>query len=73
MTRRMRTLAGTFLMLFYVFIYALFAIMMIQSRVIELPHLVQTLLYLMLGLIWVVPLMPLLKWMGKNDTDTRTH
>jgi predicted membrane channel-forming protein YqfA (hemolysin III family) len=70
MPRRVRTFIGTCLMIVYVFAYALIAIALTQSRVLELPHLVQTVIYLILGLIWVVPLIPLLSWMSKKDTLT---
>jgi predicted membrane channel-forming protein YqfA (hemolysin III family) len=70
MNRRLRTFIGTCLMIVYVIVYALVAIALTQSRVLELPHLVQTLIYLILGLIWVVPLIPLLSWMSKKDAET---
>ena len=67
MSRRLRTLIGTFVMIAYVFMYAMIAIMLIQSRILEWPHLAQTAAYLILGIIWVVPLLPLLKWMARNN------
>jgi hypothetical protein len=47
--------------------YAMIAIMLIQSRILEWPHLAQTAAYLILGIIWVFPLLPLLKWMARNN------
>jgi uncharacterized membrane protein YuzA (DUF378 family) len=32
----------------------------------EAPEFVQTLLYIVLGLAWVVPLMPLIRWMERT-------
>ena len=55
-------------MLAFVVLYALAAMALAQSRPIqEAPGLVQTLSYVILGLAWVLPLMPLIKWMERKD------
>lgn len=55
-------------MLVFVVVYALIAMAFAQSRPIQEAHgLVQTLCYVILGLAWVLPLMPLIKWMERRD------
>jgi predicted membrane channel-forming protein YqfA (hemolysin III family) len=63
MPRRLRTLVGTITILVFVFVYALFAIAVADSRIVNAPKLVQTLAYIVLGTIWILPLMPLIRWM----------
>jgi hypothetical protein len=38
-----------------------------DSRVSEAPELVRALAYAALGLAWVLPLMPLIRWMERPD------
>jgi hypothetical protein len=64
---RMRKLIGTVVMLVFIFSYALFAMAVAEGRITQAPKLVQTLAYVVLGLIWVVPLLPLVRWMAKPD------
>ena len=56
-------------MLVFIFSYALFAMAVAEGRITQAPKLVQTLAYVVLGLIWVVPLMPLVRWMAKPDKN----
>ncbi len=68
MTRRNRKLIGTFTVIIYVVIYALVAMALAQARVVQdATGLVQGLVYAVLGLSWIVPLMPLIAWMEKPD------
>ncbi|WP_112663556.1 DUF2842 domain-containing protein [Microvirga flavescens] len=67
MSKRNRKLIGTILMLAFVAIYAPLAMALAESRIIEAPKLVQTLFYIILGLAWVLPIMPLIRWMEKPD------
>jgi predicted membrane channel-forming protein YqfA (hemolysin III family) len=61
---RARKLVGGAAMLAFVVFYALIAMALAQARPMqEAPALVQTVGYIVLGLIWVLPLMPLIKWM----------
>ena len=64
---RVRKLIGTVVMLAFIFFYALFAMAVAEGRISEAPRLIQTLAYIVLGLIWIVPLMPLIRWMAKPD------
>lgn len=63
MPRRLRTLLGTVIILVFVFVYALVAMALAESRIQGAPKLVQTIAYLALGLAWVLPLLPLIRWM----------
>jgi predicted membrane channel-forming protein YqfA (hemolysin III family) len=64
MSPRFRKLLGAFVMIAFVLVYALVAMAVADSRPMhEAPALVQTLLYIVLGLAWVLPLMPLVRWM----------
>jgi hypothetical protein len=68
MTRRNRKLIGAFTVLLYVVIYALVAMALAQARVVQdSSGLVQGVVYAVLGLFWIVPLMPLVAWMEKPD------
>lgn len=69
MPRRVRKLVGTIAMVTFVCVYALVAMALAVGRVQELPALAQTLVYILLGLIWIVPLMPLIRWMEKPDHE----
>jgi hypothetical protein len=63
MPRRLRTLVGTITILVFVCVYALVAIALADSRIVNAPHIVQTIAYCLLGTIWILPLMPLIRWM----------
>lgn len=63
MPRRLRTLVGTIVILVFVIVYALAAMAVADSRIANAPKLVQTLVYFLLGTVWVLPLLPLVRWM----------
>lgn len=67
MPRRFRTLIGTVAILTFVVVYALVAMALAESRVVDAPKLVQTLVYVVLGIAWIFPLMPLIRWMERKD------
>jgi hypothetical protein len=68
LNNRARKLIGGATMLAFVLVYALLAMALAQSRPIqEARGLVQTLSYVILGLAWILPLMPLIKWMERRD------
>ena len=68
MRRRTRKLIGAAAMVGFVLAYALVAMVFAQSRpVAEAPALLQTLIYAILGLVWVLPLLSLIKWMERPD------
>lgn len=69
LTRRQRKLIGAFAMLAFVILYALVAMAIAQARPLqEASKLVQALSYAVLGIAWVGPIFPLIKWMeGGRD------
>jgi hypothetical protein len=69
MPRRTRKLIGTLAILLFVLVYGPLAMALAESRILEAPKLVQTLAYAVLGLAWILPLMPLIRWMARPDAD----
>jgi hypothetical protein len=68
MPRRARKFVGGLAMLVFVVFYALIAMALAQSRPLqEAPALLQSLGYVILGLAWTLPLIPLIKWMEAPD------
>lgn len=67
MTQSHRKLIGTVVILIFVCVYALVAMALAQGRITDAPKLVQTIAYIALGLAWVLPLLPLIKWMERKD------
>ncbi len=69
MRRRSRKLLGTALMLVFVCVYALVAMALAQAQALqEASKLVQGVSYALIGLAWILPIMPLIKWMeGGGD------
>ncbi len=68
MPRRSRKFVGTIATIVFVSVYALVAMAMAQSRVIqEAPGVLQGAYYVVLGLAWILPLMPLIRWMERPD------
>lgn len=68
MRRRSRKLLGAFVMLGYVTVYALVAMALAQAKALqEASKLVQGIGYAVLGLAWILPLMPLIKWMEGGE------
>jgi predicted membrane channel-forming protein YqfA (hemolysin III family) len=62
-----RKLVGTVVIIVFVCVYALVAMALAQGRITEAPKPVQTIAYIVLGLTWVLPLLPLIRWMERND------
>ncbi|HEX8165141.1 MAG TPA: DUF2842 domain-containing protein [Beijerinckiaceae bacterium] len=69
MPRRLRKLIGTVVMIAFVIVYALFAMALADSRVSQAPEAVRAIVYAVLGLAWVLPLLPLIRWMERPDPD----
>ncbi|MHC2019740.1 DUF2842 domain-containing protein [Methylobacterium sp. CM6247] len=69
MRRRTRTLLGTIGMLAFVALYAPLAMALADSRISQTPPAVQAILYAFLGIAWIFPLMPLIRWMERKDVD----
>ena len=69
MRRRKRKLIGTATILLVVIVYGPMAMALADSRIALAPQAVQVLAYVVLGLIWIVPLLPLIRWMEKPDPE----
>jgi tellurite resistance protein TehA-like permease len=68
MRRRTRKFIGTSVTIVFVPVYALAAMALAQARPVrEAPALVQVLCFASLGLAWIAPMMPLIKWMERPD------
>ena len=68
MPKRIRKLIGAFAMVAFVIVYALVAMALAQARALQDANtLVQTVAYIVLGLAWIFPLMPLITWMERPD------
>ena len=70
MRRRTRSLIGTIAMLAFVIVYAPLAMALADSRISQTPAPVQAVLYCILGIAWIIPLMPLISWMQRPDPET---
>jgi len=62
---RTRKLIGTFALLALVTIWALLAMALAQSALTSINGLVAAIYYIVAGLGWVLPAMPLIRWMQK--------
>ena len=64
MSPRLRKLIGGLAMVAFVPVYALAAMALADSRPMQdAPSILRTIMYVVLGLAWVLPLMPLIRWM----------
>ena len=71
MRKSVRKLIGTVVLLALIIVYALVAMAIAEGRIWDAPALVQTVVYIVLGLAWVLPAMPLIRWMEKPDPEPR--
>lgn len=69
MKQRTRKFIGATIIVVYVMLYGPIAMALAESRIMEAPHAVQVIAYMVLGLIWIVPVMPLIRWMQRPDPD----
>ncbi len=70
MRRRVRKFIGTIALLAFVAVYATTAMLVAQSEPIhQAPGWVQGLFFGIVGLAWILPLMPLIAWMERPDAD----
>lgn len=67
MTRRKRKFFGSIGMLAFVIVYALVVMVVAQGRIQEAGRTAQFFFFLIAGLGWVLPVMPLIKWMERAD------
>ncbi len=69
MRKSVRKLIGTIVLLAFIIVYALVAMAIAEGRIRDAPALIQTAVYIVLGLAWVLPAMPLIRWMEKPDPE----
>jgi predicted membrane channel-forming protein YqfA (hemolysin III family) len=70
MRRRTRKFIGACVMLSFVSIYMGAIMLIAQTDHIRHAHgLLQAVFFLLAGLCWVLPLMPLIRWMERPDRD----
>lgn len=67
MPARTRKFIGTIALLALVFAWGLLAMALAQSVLTDTNGLVALLYYIIAGLGWVLPAMPLISWMAKTD------
>jgi hypothetical protein len=68
MSIRIRKLVGTVALLALVIIWGLLAMALAQSVLTNINGWVATIYYVVAGLGWVLPAMPLISWMAKPDS-----
>lgn len=66
MPPRLRKLIGTVALLVLVSVWALLAMALAQSALTSINGLLASLYYIVAGLGWVVPAMPLVRWMSRT-------
>jgi hypothetical protein len=67
MKQRTRKLIGLFLLLALVIVYSLIVMALSASHLWDANAWLQGLYYLIVGMGWVLPAMPIIKWMQKAD------
>jgi hypothetical protein len=73
MSIRIRKLIGTIALLVLVSVWGLLAMALAQSVLTDINGLVAAIFYVVAGLGWVLPAMPLVSWMARPDkTDNVT-
>jgi hypothetical protein len=64
---RLRKLIGAVVLIVLVVTWALIAMALAQSPAIKANGLIEVLYYVVAGLGWVLPAMPLIRWMSRPD------
>jgi hypothetical protein len=67
MTIRKRKLIGAVALIALVIVWSLVAMALAQTVLTSISGLVATIYYVVAGLGWVLPAMPLIKWMSRPD------
>jgi len=67
MTIRKRKLIGAFALIALVAVWSLVAMALAQSALTSISGLVATIYYVVAGLGWILPAMPLIRWMSRPD------
>ncbi|MGO8737606.1 DUF2842 domain-containing protein [Rhodoblastus sp.] len=68
MRSRQRKLFGAVFMVFFVIVYALFAMVLAQATAMKVENsALRLLIFAVLGLGWAVPMIPLISWMEQGE------
>lgn len=68
MRKSRRKFMGAVVLLAFVIVYGLIAMALAQARIVQqAPGPLQFVYYAVLGLAWILPMMPLIKWMERPD------
>ena len=67
MSSRLRKFIGSILLIVLVCVWALLAMALAQSVLTDINGFVAAIFYVVAGLGWVLPAMPLISWMAKPD------
>ncbi len=67
MPPRLRKFIGAVALLVLVMVWALLAMALAQSVLLDINGLVAAIYYAVAGLGWVLPAMPIISWMSKGD------
>ena len=67
MPLRLRKFIGAILLITLVFSWALVAMALAQAPAIKANGLIEVIYYVVAGLAWVLPAMPLVRWMSRPD------
>jgi len=67
MSIRTRKLIGGFALIVLVVTWALVAMTLAQAPAIKAHAVIETIYYVVAGLAWVLPAMPLIRWMTRPD------
>lgn len=70
MRQRTRKLIGTAVLLIFVTFWALFSMSFAQGGVNDLPAVWQAVVFVTLGLVWIIPAGLLIRWMSRRDPET---
>jgi hypothetical protein len=65
---RLRKLVGAIMLIVLVATWALVAMALAQSAVVKTDGLIEVIYYIVAGLGWVLPAMPLIRWMSRPDS-----
>ena len=64
---RLRKFVGAIMLIAVVVTWALLAMALAQSAVVKTNGLIEVIYYIVAGLGWVLPAMPLIRWMSRPD------
>jgi len=69
MSIRFRKLIGTIALLLLVAVWSLLAMAFAQTALVSTNSVIAAIYYVVAGLAWVLPAMPLIRWMSRPDRD----